>query len=176
MNVIFLDFDGVINIYYENVEKKIAVLADICKEWDASVVIEAGIKKYIDSKILETNIKWVEEIFKLFKKYNIKCIGKTPVIGRNITSHQYLSVWKEDEIRVYLFNHPEIDHFVIIDDDDLSPKNSDLNTLRDHLVTTILYSDNKDEEGLLEKHKEEVKEKMKLDNEYKKFAEKKKLR
>ena len=180
MNVIFLDFDGVINTAHNNteesIEKRISILSDICKENDCSVVIEASVKSMIDEKTLKTDIKWVKEIFSLFKKYNIKCIGRTPEIGRNISSNSYTPIWKEDEIRVYLFNHPEIDHFVIIDDDDLSPKNSDLNTLRDHLVTTILYSDKKEEEGLLEKHNEEVKEKMKLDNEYKKFAEKKKLR
>ena len=30
-----------------------------------------------------------------------------------------LTLWKEFEIKKYLFNHPEIEHFCIIDDDDL---------------------------------------------------------
>ncbi|MBQ9024615.1 MAG: hypothetical protein IJ105_05265 [Bacilli bacterium] len=180
MNVIFLDFDGVINTVHNNtkedIEKRISILSDICKENDCSIVIEASVKKWIDEKTLKTDVKWVKEIFELFKKYNIKCVGRTPEIGRNISSYSYTPIWKEDEIRIYLFNHPEIDHFVIIDDDDMAPRNSDLNTLRNHLVTTVFYSDNIDEEGLLEKHKKEVKEKMKLENEYKVYAEKKKMR
>jgi len=178
MNIIFLDFDGVINTVHNNtkdaIEKRISILSDICKENDCSIVIEASIKNMIDDKTLKTDVEWVKEIFQLFKKYNIKCVGRTPEIGRNLSSNTYTSIWKEDEIRVYLFNHPEIDHFVIIDDDDLSPRNSDLNTLRNHLVTTIFYSEKIEEEGLLEKYKEEIKEKMKLENEYKIFAKKKK--
>ena len=34
------------------------------------------------------------------------------------------------EIRLYLFRHPEIEHYVVIDDDDLGPNNSDLNKVR----------------------------------------------
>ena len=69
-------------------------------------------------------------------------------------------MWKEDEILLYLERHPEIDHYCVIDDDDT--KNmlhwdvSDLDKVRDHLVTPVYYSHNPEEEGLLPKHKEEV--------------------
>ena len=83
--------------------------------------------------------------------------------------HIYISSWKEDEIRLYLYRHPEIEHYCIIDDDDLAPRNSDLNKVRNHLVKTIYYSANKEEEGLLEKHKSEVGDILKLDNDIKKL-------
>lgn len=59
-------------------------------------------------------------------------------------------------------------------DDDLAPHNSDLNKVRKHLVKTIYFSDNYNEEGLLDKHKEEVGKVLKLDNEIKTLALKRK--
>lgn len=182
MNVIFLDFDGVLDTYHyqsdEDIENKIKILSDICKELDCKVVIEASAKRNIDEETLEIKdedeaLNWLRKILENFKKYDIECIGRTPCVGRT-NKYSHIPIWKEDEIRVYLYNHPEIDHFVIIDDDDLAPRNSDLNTIREHLVTTIFYSKNPEEEGLLEKHKEEIKRILEKENEIKKFAEKRK--
>lgn len=57
MNVIFLDFDGVIDtIYYktnEDMEKKIKILGDICHKYDCKVVIEASAKDSIDEETME---------------------------------------------------------------------------------------------------------------------------
>ena len=69
MNVIFLDFDGVIDTIhynsYEDVEKRIAILSDICKEYDCKVVIEASAKSCIDEETLEIEpgSDWVNFIF-----------------------------------------------------------------------------------------------------------------
>ena len=41
------------------------------------------------------------------------------------------------QIRLFLFRHPEIEHYCVIDDDDLAPKKSDLNKVRKHLVKTL---------------------------------------
>ena len=182
MNVIFLDFDGVIdtNYYksYEDMEKKIVILANICKKYNCKVVIEASAKDAIDEDTLEIddNCKWVRFIFEMFKKYNIECIGRTPNVRRYSNSCSYLSMWKEDEIRLYLFRHPEIDHYCIIDDDDLQIYNrSDLNKVREHLVVTKDFLDkNPEEEGLLERHESEIEEILKKDNEIKKLALKRK--
>ena len=58
--------------------------------------------------------------------------------------------------------HPEINHYCVIDDDDLAPRNSDLNLVRDHLITPLYYSEeNPEEEGLLASHKELVGEILK---------------
>lgn len=160
MNVIFLDFDGVIDTVHHNsnedIERKIKILSKICNEFNCKIVIEAAIKDIIDEKTLKTDNEWVNYIFGLFNKYGIDCIGRTPNVIRRINSFLELPMWKEDEIISYLSRHPEIEHFCIIDDDDLSPRNSDLNKVRDYLLKTIDYSNNPDEEGLLESHKEEI--------------------
>lgn len=176
MNVIFLDFDGVINTIHNNtaldIEKRIKTLSDICHEYNAKVVIEASAKDAIDEETLEINSEWISNIFNLFEKYGIECIGRTPNVIRKTSDVSYISIWKEDEIRLYLFRHPEIKHYCVIDDDDLGPNRSDLNKIRDHLVKTIYYSLNYEEEGLLESHKEEVGKVLKLDNEISKLVQK----
>ena len=168
MNVIFLDFDGVLDTLHkssnEDIEKRIIILADICKEYNCKVVIEASSKSAIDEDTLETDSKWIKFIFNCFKKYGIECIGRTPSIEKKINNYSYLPIWKEDEIISYLYNHPEIEHFCIIDDDDLGEKQSDLNKVREYLVKTIYYSNNPEEEGLLKEHKEEVGKVLKLNN------------
>ena len=165
MNVIFLDFDGVLDTYHynslEDIERKIKLLADICNENNCKIVIEASAKDAINEETLEiAEGSWVNNIFELFKKYGIECIGRTPNVEREINESTYLSIWKEDEIIKYLEMHPEIEHYCIIDDDDTKSimhwKTSDLDKVRDHLVETIYYSNNPNEEGLLPKHKDEI--------------------
>lgn len=173
MNVIFLDFDGVLDTYHynslEDIERRIKVLADICSENNCKVVIEAASKDAIDEETLEVmDGSWINKIFEMFKKYNIECIGRTPNVERKIGKNTYLSMWKEDEIIKYLEMHPEIEHYCIIDDDDTKSimhwEISDLDKVRDHLVETIYYSNNPDEEGLLPKHKYEVTKVLKKNN------------
>ena len=170
MNVIFLDFDGVLNTYHynsnEDIEKRIIILSEICKEYNCKVVIEANAKDAIDEDTMKIDSEWVKFIFDCFKKYEIDCIGRTPNVKRITSKCSYISMWKEDEIRLYLFRHPEIEHYCIIDDNDYI----DLEKVKDHLVETIYYSDNLEEEGLLEIHKEQVGEKLKLNNEIKVLA------
>ena len=164
MNVIFLDFDGVLSTYHynslEDIERRIKLLAVICKEFNCKIVIEASSKDAIDEVTLDVmDNSWINELFKLFKKYNIECVGRTPNVEKT-NYNSYLPMWKEDEIIKYLEMHPEINHYFIIDDDDTKTmmhwKISDLDKVRDHLVKTIYYSNNPDEEGLLSKHKDEI--------------------
>ena len=182
MNVIFLDFDGVLDTIHYNstkdMEKRIKILSDICKEYNCKVVIEASAKDAIDEETMQINSDWVKSIFELFQKYGIECIGRTPNVIKRYSENSYTPIWKEDEIRKYLFNHPEIEHYVVIDDDDLELyNNSDLNKVRNHLLKTIYFSkDNPEEEGLLEIHKEKIGEILEKENEIKKFAEKRRNR
>jgi hypothetical protein len=175
MNVIFLDFDGVLDTrhYYSpsDIEKRIKILSDICKEFDCKVAITASAKDAIDEETMEIDSEWVRNIFDCFNKYDIECIGRTPNVGRGFDNGSHTSMWKEDEIRLYLYRHPEIDHYCVIDDDDLAIfKTSDLNKVRVHLVTTKFMSNNPEEEGLLERHKTEVGNALRLDNEIKLLA------
>ena len=182
MNVIFLDFDGVLygisdyNDEEKKVEKRVAILADICKEYNCKVVIEASSKGAIDETTLEIspNATSVKRLFNLFKKYGIEVIGRTPTVEIKTGPDSSISMWKEDEIRLYLLNHPEIEHYCIIDDDDtrttLRWEKSDLEKLKDHLVRPLYYSDNPDKEGLQPEHKKLVGEILKKENELRPLA------
>ena len=173
MNVIFLDFDGVLFTIHDNgkedLAKRILLLSKICKDYDCKVVIEASLKSAIDEDTMETDNSCVKEIFSLFKKYGIECIGRTPTVERKIDDYSFYSIWKEDEIRLYLFRHPEVLHYCVIDDDDFN----DLEKVKNHLVRTKYYSKNYSEEGLLPVHKDEIGKILKKDNEIRKFALKK---
>lgn len=188
INVIFLDFDGVLNTIHDSstyggekalsdkLEKRIAVLANICKEYNCKIVIEASAKSAIDetTMAIDPDANWLIEIFNLFKKYEIECIGRTPNIARRKDRTSSIPMWKDDEIRLYLFRHPEIIHYCVLDDDDtrtiLHWPVSDLDKVREHLVTPLYYSDNYEEEGLLPKHKEEVKKALEQENEVRRLA------
>ena len=172
MNVIFLDFDGVLDTYHynslEDIERRVKILAEICRENNCKIVIEASAKDAIDEETLEIEEgSWVNRVFELFKKYGIECIGRTPNIVKKISDVTVLPIWKEDEIMQYLKMHPEIKHYCIIDDDDyvktiMDLEISDLDKVRNHLLKTINYSSNPEEEGLLPSHKDEVTKILKL--------------
>ncbi len=179
MNVIFIDFDGVLFTFRhdndELLEKRIKILSDICHMYDAKVVIESSEKELIDEDTLETESSWVQHVFDLFKKHDVECIGRTPEVKRYLTPEKnaFLPIWKEDEIRLYLFRHPEIEHYCVLDDDDLTymRRKSDLDKVRNHLI--VVQNDWKmqpEEEGLLPKHIEEVGEKLKEENEVRRLV------
>lgn len=183
MKVIFVDFDGVLygihdifrngvkvpeSKWLERLNKSIRILSDICSENDAKIVIESAYKDLIDEDTLETDVDWVKRILESMKDQNIEVIGRTPNLESFKENYDgNPPIWKEDEILEYLRRHPEIDNYCVIDDDDLVTipakkegdySRSDLNKVRDHLVTTeYINLDNPEEEGLQEYHKEEVK-------------------
>ena len=190
MNVIFLDFDGVLNTYNMRVapleeegaeENRFKILGNICKLYNCKVVISSAHKDAIDEETLETNLEWIQEYFNLFKKYGIEVIGRTPTLERTPGKpyeHYISPFWKEEEIILYLKAHPEIEHFCVIDDDDAVTipareqgdfSKSDLNLVRDYLITTDPYSDTDPSvTGLLESHIEEVGKILQKENRFKK--------
>ena len=171
MVVIFLDIDGPLITFnfssYEDIERKIKLLSDFYKDLGVDgVVIESTNKDVIDEKTLEVlnehNV--VKFIIDCFKKYGLNFLGITPNV-KKILGESELDVCKEDEILLYLERHPEIEHYCVIDDDDARfiYKQSDLDKVRDHLVTVTYYSKlYPEEEGLLEKHREEIRQVLKL--------------
>ena len=193
MNVIFLDFEGVLDTYGDmvlelycgvpkevirkRVERRIAILADICREYDCKVVIEAAAKSNIDDETLEIiePSERLEFYFSMFKKYGIEVIGKTPDVEIKETRESSTlihSMNKQIEIMLYLYRHPEIDYFCVIDDDDeasIYHRKSDLEKVKNHLVRTLDFQDNPDEEGLLERHKELVGRALQEENKVKKL-------
>lgn len=182
MNVIFLDFDGVINLNSKEdenaVERRIKILGDICKIYDCKVVIESSYKDHINEETLETDLDWIQEYFNLFQKYDIECIGRVPSIKKELRPGKFTDIWKEDEILEYLKMHPEIERFCIIDDDDRVSipskekgdfSKSDLNLVRDYLISPIIYSDKYPNlAGLQESHIKEVGKILEKENRFKK--------
>ncbi len=185
INVIFLDFDGTLiglsdpKIYegrekeaLERIEKRIAILTDICQTYNCKVVISSGAKIAIDERTMEVDSEstWVKNILDLFKKYGVECIGRTPDVRRRLTENSEIPQWKEDEIRLYLFRHPEVIHYCVLDDEDTVNlfhwDRSDLEKVRDHLVSPTYYNpDHPEEEGLQPRHKEEVGKVLEKENE-----------
>ena len=175
MNVIFLDFDGVIFTTHrdsmKDVEKRICILSEMCHKYNANIVISSTFKDAVDPDTLEIDKESiVYKVVKLFDKYNIKFVGVTPRVIKRISDSSYIPSWKEDEIISYLESHPEVEHFCVIDDEVHSWQYNgeyDLDKLLDYLVVPIYTSSNHDEEGLLPKHIEEVGNILKKENKFK---------
>lgn len=110
MKVIFLDFDGVINNYEEEPinMKCLLILKEIIKVTGAKVVVTSSNKysfqdygkPYFESNCYNNYVKKLND-------EGIYIYDFTPSIGHN----------REKEIQVYLELHPEINEFLILDDD-----------------------------------------------------------
>ena len=107
MNVIFLDFNGVLDtnekmdeINIDNLKR----LKRIVEETASKVVISSSKKNgYWRTGKISTSL---QEILDALQNEGIEVIGFTPYLDE-----------RELEIKTYLENHPEIDNFCIIDDD-----------------------------------------------------------
>ena len=112
MKIIFLDFDGVINRHAENgVHPDCAsILKKIIEKTNAKIVVTSSNKYSFQRKrdpvpFFESNI--YKNYILLLKDYNIDIFDFTPYINQN----------REKEIEEYLHSHPEIENFLILDDD-----------------------------------------------------------
>lgn len=153
MNVLYVDIDGVLNSWSNKdaiVDRMVKVLSDICKTYDCKVCIESTKKPNIYDEEEESLV--LIKLKEAFEKYEIDCIGFTPRVEIH-KGFSILSDWKDFEIIYHLSEHPEIEHFAVIDDNDFR----ELFLLKDYLVETEDYVEGHPEkEGLLEHHKEEV--------------------
>lgn len=181
MNVIFLDVDGVLNgshsswehlkmrregIKTPNIdEDKIKILSEISNELDCKIVLSTSWKlekEYFDYEkeayVFNKNLAYLLD---LFDKYNIEFIGYTPNVGRYRKTINKDEMWKENDIRLYLYKHPEVEHFVVIDDETY-----DLKKLKDHLIITKYIGNSSSEEGLTINHKDEIRKILARENKY----------
>lgn len=167
MNIIFLDFDGVINTKHfttkDEIEFKIKIVAEIAKKFNCKIVIEASAKNGMNEQTLEIKKERINFIINTLNKYGVECIGRTPSIKRFKSENAIIPIWKESEIKLYLLEHPEVEHFCIIDDNDFK----DLETLSSYLVKTN-YNDflNYQNEGILPYHASQVEEILTKENIY----------
>lgn len=122
MKVIFLDFDGVMNTaetrgddYLENPcsDRFIPVLNELIRKSEALIVVSSSWRHW-----------WPLEKLKLY-------LRRRGVLGRVIDTTPSISVHGDArgfEIQDWLNTHPQVSHFVILDDD------VDMVHLRDKLV------------------------------------------
>ena len=133
MDVIFLDFDGVINNWnhFDGVDpKNVLILKRIIEITGAKIVATTSNKyKFQNRNINMTETSYYNYILKL-SELGISIYDVTPFVEKD----------KEKEILAYLKEHKEIRNFVIIDDEHVS------NILKDHEVILENY------DGLLEEH------------------------
>lgn len=134
INVIFLDIDGVLNGYnfwnllgwniiskfhsnklkgwYRNLtepfgvhERKVKRLAKIVHKTGAKIVISSSWRFGLQSNRLTDDKK---RLLELFDKYNIEIYDYTPILP---------SRKRENEIMAWLFRNPQVNKFIILDDE-----------------------------------------------------------
>lgn len=125
INVLFLDYDGVVNTPMWNEDGTHCSFATrVVNNFQACQWVSEFCKKY-NFKIVVTSTWRVSDDYKeaLYKgglRQSIEVIDRTPIL-RTI---------RGDEIQAWLDMHPETDKFIIVDDD------TDMGNLKDHLLKT----------------------------------------
>ena len=138
MKVIFLDIDGVVNDYLtiDSInEMNVLVLKKIIDKTGARIVVTSSNKYQFQRKNSPFSV--VEET-PMYKKY----IKKLNELGIDIFDFTPYSIDENRELEIinYLNSHPEIDQYLILDDDHIIEK------CRNHEIFLDLQS------GLREKH------------------------
>ena len=118
MNVIFLDINGVLDTN-ENMDiidhGNLSRLKQLIDMFDAKVVISSSL---INTFYLTGHYsKLLQGIIDTLLESGIDVVGITPQGGS-----------REEEIKMYIDNHPEISNYCILDDD------YDMESLKEHLV------------------------------------------
>ena len=127
MNVVFLDYDGVVNTPMWSDDGKhcsygmpsgnkvnnfqcVQWVSEFCQKYGYSIVVTSTWR-------MDTN--YIECLKNGGLRDGIEVIGKTPILNDKS---------RGEEIKAFLSAHPEVDKFIIFDDE------SDMNDLKDHLI------------------------------------------
>lgn len=127
MNVVFLDYDGVVNIpmwdeqgescnYSHpfggrvNCFQAVQWVSEFCQKFDYNIVV---------TSTWRSSRNYKECLINGGLRKGIKILGKTDRLNDKS---------RGEEIQKYLHDHPEIDKFIIFDDE------SDMGQLKDHLI------------------------------------------
>ena len=107
MKVVFLDFNGVLDTYdnFDVIDlKNLYILVDAIKLTDSKVVITSSNKDsfYRTGK----HNKIMQNLINELHSHNVEVLGYTKKLNT-----------REEEIMEYLYYHPEITHYCILDDD-----------------------------------------------------------
>ena len=144
MKVIFLDFDGVLNSekYIRSCghygvaidSSRMVLLKQIVDATDAVIVLSTSWREHWDSNKYycdETGL----EINSIFNEFGLEIFSKTPNLGSN----------REQEIKMWLDEHNDMENFVVLDDAFLSA-----DYLNGHFVKTSNYRNGIDEKNVKE--------------------------
>lgn len=145
--VIFLDIDGVLNrpetpnkiSGHKGVESSLIwKLREIVKFLDADIVLSSSWKHYWDKSLINDGVdNWKGRSPKRFGRYlNIR-LGKYGLKIADKTEEIHWA-YRADEILNYLKEHPEIERFIILDDEDFQWKDAGLEK---HWVNTARYDE-----------------------------------
>ena len=144
MNVIFLDFNGVLDTYdnFDIIDiTNLHILIDAINLTNSKVVITSSNKDYFYRNGRHNNI--MNNLINVLKSYNVCVLGYTKKLNS-----------REEEIIEYLCSHPEIEHYCIIDDDYF------FESMSDHMIK--LTSQNDGGNGLVETTSEEIVRKLNI--------------
>lgn len=129
MNVVFLDYDGVVNTPMWDKDGKhcrynfasdnkvnnfqaVQWLSGFCQKYEYAIVI---------TSTWRSSDNYKDCLINGGLRDGIKILGRTPHLFNNC---------RGDEIQAYINNHPEIENFLIFDDD------TDMGNLKNHLIKT----------------------------------------
>lgn len=140
MKVIFLDFNGILDTY-ENMDvidsDNLNRLKRIVDECNAKVVLTTSNKNnYYRSGMIRGILKYIIDSL---LEAGIDVIGMVPMLDS-----------REDEIHAYLAMHPEVEAFVILDDD------YDMPSFRDNLILLPSQMIGIEQRGLEDEHVEKA--------------------
>ena len=124
MNVIFLDFNGVLDTY-DNMdvidENNLNILLNVINLTESKIVITSSNKDYFYRNGRHNEI--MNNLINVLSSYGVVVLGYTKKLGS-----------REEEVIDYLNTHPEIQHYCIIDDDkDIREKIEEIVKLLDKL-------------------------------------------
>ena len=119
MKAIFLDFDGVITTYNSKWKidmNKIKIINDICDKTNAKIIVTSSwrigyrgdvlaFNGYLTQYIIEHN--YLDQFKDTFDKFIGNIVGMTDSVG----------TCRGNEIKFYMNEHPEVENYVILDDD-----------------------------------------------------------
>lgn len=119
MKLLFLDFDGVITTY-QSIWKidmnKVKIINNICDKTDAKIVVTsswrigyAGVVSAFHKYLRQYFIKnqYLDHFKDEFDKFINNIVGMTDSVGTS----------RGNEIKLYMNEHPEVENYVILDDD-----------------------------------------------------------
>ena len=149
MKIIFLDVDGVLNDAWHALqldEFRIELLARLVNETNAQIVLSSNWRQvYVQYKRKERmqpeQKKALKNLLRLLKKHSLSILSYTPTIGYGPDSRPL-------EIKRWLRMHPEVDSYVILDDEFFW----NWSDLSEHVVLTSETINEEWKAGLENKH------------------------